>query len=168
MSSNRSVLYIAAGILALVILAVAVVLLAGDREPQEFPPDSPEAALQAYLAAWDDGDIEAAYTYFSRRIHGTTSFEVYQRAADDFATYGMPPNGPQRRVFIDEVTGSYPRVVVHLTVEELYGDGLSQNVQRSTRLVRMVSDAVSRDPNQWRIDEPLVWLDPMPVYDLPK
>lgn len=160
MSSNRSLLFIAGGVIALVVLAVAVVLLAGDRKPQAFPPNSPEAALQDYVAAWDDHDIEAAYGSFSERVRSSTTLEEYQRAADEFATYGMPPNGPDRRVFIDEVTGSYPRVVVHLTVEELYGDGLSQNVQRSTRSVAMV-----RDPDGWRIDQPLVWFDPMASYE---
>jgi hypothetical protein len=162
-SSNRSLLFIAAGILALVVLAVAVVLLAGVAKPQEFPPDSPEAALQDYLAAWDGRDIPAAYLYFSERVRSTTTLDEYQLAADEFAGYGMPPNGPDRRAFIDEVTGSGDRVVVQLTVEELYGDGLNTNVQRSTRSVPMV-----REPDGWRIDEPLGWLDPMPVYEYPK
>jgi len=167
MSSNRSLLIIAAAILALVVLAVAVVLLAGDRKPQQFAADSPEAALQAYLAAWDDRDIEAAYGYLSTRIKGTTSFQEYRRAAEDFATYGMPPNGPDRHVFIDDVTGGGDHVVVQLTVEERYGDGMT-DVQRSTRSVQMVKDAVSREVNRWRIDEPLVWLDPMPTYEYSK
>ncbi len=160
MSSNRSLLYVAAGIFALVVLAVAVVLLAGDRKPQEFPPDSPEAALQDYFGAWDGRDIPAAYGYLSERVRSTTSLKEYQLAADEFASYQMPPNGPDRRVFIDEVTGSGDHVVVQLTVEELYGDGLNTNVQRSRRSVPMV-----RDPDGWRIDEPLVWLDPMPVFE---
>jgi hypothetical protein len=156
MSSNRSLLYVAAGIIALVALAVAVVLLAGDRKPQEFPADSPEAALQDYLAAWDGRDIPAAYGYFSERVRSTTSLEQYQLAADDFARYQMPPNGPNRRVLIDDVTGSVDRVVVQLTVEDRYGDGLNNDVQRSRRSVRLV-----RDPDGWRIDEPLVSLDPI-------
>ncbi len=165
MSSNRSLLSIAAGIVALLALTVAVVLLAGDRKPHEFAPDSPEAALQGYLAAWDTRDIPAAYSYFSERVRSTTSLEQYQLAADDFARYQMPPNGPVRRVFIDRVIGSGDRVTVQLIVEERYGDGLSNNVQRSMRSVRMVSDTVSHVVNRWRIDEPLVYLDPSPVYE---
>ena len=167
MSSNRSLLYIAAGIFALGALAVAAVLLTGDRKPQEFPADSPEAALQGYLAAWDGRDIATAYSYLSERVRSTTSLEEYQFAADDFDTYRTPPNGPDRRVFIDDATGSGDRggrvVVVRLTVEELWRDGLNTNVQRSARSVPMV-----RDPDGWRIDEPLVYLEPMPVYDYPK
>jgi hypothetical protein len=45
--------------------------------------------------------------------------------------------------------------VVPVTVEELYGDGLNQNVSRSTRYLPMV-----RDADGWRIDESLIWLDP--------
>ncbi len=158
MSTNRSLLYVAAGIIGLVVLAVAVVLLAGDRKPQEFPPDAPEAALQDYLAAWDSRDVAGAYGYLSARVRSTTSLEDYQLAADNFASYGTPPNGPNRRVFIDNSSGSGDHVVVRLTVEELYANGLNTDVQRSRRSVPMV-----HDPDGWRIDEPLVWLDPMPV-----
>jgi len=157
MSTNRSLLYVTAGIIGLVVLAVAVVLLAGDRKPQEFPPDAPEAALQDYLAAWDSRDVAAAYGYLSARVRATTSHEDYQRAADAFSSYGT------RRIFIDDAIGSGDHVVVRLTVEELYSNGLNTDVQRSTRSVPMV-----HDPDGWRIDEPLVWLDPMPVGEFTK
>lgn len=160
MSSNRSLLSIAAGILALLALTVAVVLLAGDRKPREFTADSPEAALQSYLAAWETHDIPAAYGQFSKRVRSSTSLEQYRLAVDDFARYQMPPNGPDRRVFIDRVIGSGDRVTVQLVVEERYGDGLTNNIQRSTRSVPMV-----RDADGWRIDEPLTYLDPSPIYE---
>ena len=54
MTSGRSVLVIAAGILGIVVLGAVVVLLAEGREPQSYEPGTPEAAMQAYLAAWDE------------------------------------------------------------------------------------------------------------------
>lgn len=155
MTSNRSMVAIVAGILALVAVTVVVVLVAGEPKPQEFPPDSAEAAVQGYLEAWDDRDIEAAYGFFSERVRASTSLDDYRPTADDFLRYGMPPNGPDRRVSIGDASDDGGRVVVPVTVEELYGDGLNQNVSRSTRFVQMV-----RDPDGWRIDELLVWLDP--------
>ena len=162
MSSNRSLLAIVAGILALVAVAVVVVLVAGDPKPQEFPPDSAEAAVQGYLGAWNERDIPTAYAFLSERVRASTSLEDYQRAADEFLTWGMPPNGPDRRISIGDASSEGDRTVVPVTVEELYGDGLNQNVSRSTRYLPMV-----RDADGWRIDETLVWLDPTYI-DYPK
>lgn len=158
MPPNRSLLLIVGGVAVLVVLAMAVVLLDGNDRPQTFPADSAEAGLQAYLAAWDKGDLPAAYSSFSERVRSTTSLATFQLAAEQ-----VPPNGPSRRVFIDQVTGSGDRQIVHLVVEERWSNGLNSDVQRTPRTIRMV-----RDPEGWRIDEPLVWLDPMPTYDIQK
>ena len=68
MTSGRSVLVIAAGILGIVVLGAVVVLLAEGREPQSYEPGTPEAAMQAYLAAWDNDDPSAAYDVLSNAI----------------------------------------------------------------------------------------------------
>ncbi|MDH4335572.1 MAG: hypothetical protein OEW24_10045 [Chloroflexota bacterium] len=163
MSSNRSLLAIVAGVLTLVAVTVVVVLVAGDPKPQEFPRDSAEAAVQGYLGAWEDRDVPSAYAFLSERVRASTSLEDYQRAADDFLAYGMPPRGGERRLSIGDAYDEGDHVIVPVTVEELYGDGLNQTVNRSTRFVPMV-----RDADGWRIDEPLVWLDPMPFYGYEK
>lgn len=162
MSSNRSFLAIVVGVLALVAVTVVVVLVAGDPKPQEFPPDSAEAAVQGYIGAWNERDIPTAYGFLSQRVRASTSLEEYQNAADDFMTYGMPPNGPERRTSIGDASAEGDRTVVPVTVEELYGDGINQNVSRSTRFVPLV-----RDTDGWRIDESLIWLDPTYI-DHPK
>ena len=154
MSSNRSLLAIVAGILALVTVTVIVVLVAGEPRPQEFPPDSAEAAVQGYLGAWDDRDIPAAYSFLSEQVRASTRLGDYQRAADDFLAYQMPPGGGERGISIGDAYDDGNQVIVPVTVEELYGDGLNQTINRSTRFVPMV-----RDTDGWRIDEPLVWLD---------
>lgn len=162
MSSNRSLLAIVAGILTLVAVTVVVVLVAGDPKPQQFPPDSAEAAVQGYIGAWNERDIPAAYAFLSERVRASTRLGDYQRAADDFLAYRMPPNGPEWRVSIGDASSEGDRTVVPVTVEELYGDGLDQNVSRSTRYLPMV-----RDADGWRIDESLIWLDPTYI-DYPK
>lgn len=157
MNLGRSILLIGAAILGLLTLVVAVVLVAGDREPQRYPPDSPQGVVQGYLAAWDERDYGAAYAFFSSRVTDTLSEADYRVAAADYARYGLPPNGSARGVFIDDVTDGSTHVTVQLTVEEVIGNGLDANVYRSPRTVALV-----REGTEWRIDEALLWLDPGP------
>lgn len=154
-SSNRSLIYIGLGVVALTVVTIAAVLLAGDREPAEFAADSPEAALQRYLTAYEDGDLEAAHEYFSSDVRGQMDLEAYQRAVD---SWGFGPAEENRSVLFDRVSGTGDRVELHLIVEEFYGEGLSGETYRSPRDVRLV-----REDGGWRIDQALVWLDPAPI-----
>jgi hypothetical protein len=157
MTTGRTLAFITGGILALVLGAVLIVLLAGNREPQEFAAGSPEATVQAYLEAFEEGDAEAAYAFFSADVQTEYPFEDYERAVDDYHLYSYPPGGPQRNVFIDGVDGSGDRVTVQLTVEEYFSDGLNTNTYRSPRSVRLV-----REDGVWKVADPLIWLDPGP------
>jgi hypothetical protein len=152
---SRSLVFIAGGIVAILVVAVVVVLLAGGRGPQQFPAGSPEAAIQAYLATWEEGDLDAAYEFFSSEVRDRFTLEEFERAADDYRQF-QAPEGTARQAFIDEVDGTGDHVTVHVTVEELYGEGLSTQSYRSTRELRMVREAGSG----WKFDQPLVWLDP--------
>ena len=155
MSSNRSLVYIGAGILALAVLGVAVVLLAESREPASFEPGSPQAAMQGYLAAWDEGDYEAAYGYFSDEVQADATLEEYESQARLHGT-GFGESG-DRATYIDGVEGDGQRVTVHVTTEEYFGGGPGAQSYRSQRQVRMV-----READGWKIDEPLIWLEPIP------
>jgi hypothetical protein len=148
MTSGRSVLVIGAGILGIVVLGVVVVLLAEGREPQAYEPGTPEAAMQAYLAAWDNDDASAAYDYFSNSIKATVSREDYIGQSRAFGDAGA-----NRATFIDRVEGDESQVTVFLTVEEYYGEGLGESYT-SQRNVRMVHE------DGWKIDELLVGLEP--------
>ena len=155
-SSNRSLIAIGAGVVALAVVTIVVVLLLGDRQTEEFAADTPEGALQRYLAAYDAGDLEAAHAFFSADVRERMDMEAYQRAVDAWGE-GYGPGGSRSALF-DRTDGSGDRVQVHLIVEEFYGDGLSGDTYRSPREIRLV-----RESGQWRIDEPLVWLDPAPI-----
>ena len=159
-SGNRSLLLIAAAVLALVVLTVAVVLVAGNRAPTQYPPDSPEAALQGYLAAFEADDVEAAHAYFSAPVRERMDLEAYERAIDE--GHRMYPPDSSRSVLFDRRSGEGDSVRLHLTVEEFYGEGLNGTTNRSPREIRLV-----REDGAWRIDEPLVWLDPAPIFDGP-
>lgn len=153
-SSNRSLLYVALGVVVLTVVTIAVVLLAGDREAAEFAEDSPEAALQRYLAAYEEGDLDEAHAYFSAAVRRRMDVDAYQRAVDSWGI-GFERD---RSVLFDSTSGTGDRIELHLIVEEFSGDGLSGETYRSPRDVRLV-----REGGDWRIDQALVWLDPAPI-----
>ena len=157
--ANRSLAYIGAGIVALVIATSIIVVVAGGRgQEAPLPAGSPQAALQEYLAAFADGDYEAAFAYFSSDVRAGTSARDYDQMV---RSYGQPyGDGSTRRVLFDGVIGEGERVTVQLTVEEFYGGGLAGgDTYRSPREIRM-----RREGGAWRIDEPLIWLDPSPPF----
>ena len=153
-SGNRTLLFIGLGVVALAAITIAVVLLAGGREAAEFDADSPEAALQRYLVAYEDSDLEAAHAYFSADVRERMDLDAYRQAVDSWGI-GYEPD---RSVLFDRTSGTEDRVELHLIVEEFAGDGLSGETYRSPRDIRLV-----REGDEWRIDQPLVWLDPAPI-----
>ena len=153
-SGNRTLLFIGLGVVGLAAITIAVVLLAGGRQAAEFDADSPEAALQRYLAAYEEGDLEAAHAYFSADVRERMDLDAYRRAVDSWGI-GYERD---RSVLFDSTSGTGDRVELHLIVEEFAGDGLSGETYRSPREIRLV-----REGDEWRIDQPLVWLDPAPI-----
>jgi hypothetical protein len=150
----RGLIAIGVGIGVVAILAVVAVGLSAARDPDQFPADSPQAALQAYLRAFDDEDCEAAYASFSADVRGQMSLEDFERAATDYHLYAT-----ERRVLYDGVeTDGDERATLRLTVEVSYGDVLFADRYSYPTEVPMV-----RDEGAWRIDQALVHLDPAPV-----
>lgn len=156
MSSNRSLFLISGGVLALAIIAIVVVLLAGDRESVEFGEDTPEGALQRYLAAFDEGDLAAAHAYFSSEVRDQMDLEAFERAVS--AMDGGFGSERTRRALFDGRSGEGETVRLELTVEEFTGQGLGASSYRYQVEVPMV-----REEEAWRIDLPLVWLNPAPL-----
>lgn len=154
--ADRSLLLIGAGILALLVASVAVVLIVAGSDAPDLEPGSPEAVVRDYLAAYEADDLETAYRFFSTEMREEWGdARAYRRAVDAHAFHG--DGGPARRAVFDrsEIDGDSARV--HLTVEEFSGDGLSGDTYRSSRVIRMV-----REGGAWRIDQPLAGLDQIP------
>lgn len=155
-SADRTLLLIAGGILALVVVAATVVLLLGSREPTTFPADSPEGVVQQHLGAFEDGNYEAAHAFFSADVHSDMDLETYERTAREYGGY---PGETSRRILFErtDVDGDVARV--HLTVEEYYGGGpfAGGETYRSPREIRLIREAGS-----WKIDDPLIGLEPAP------
>lgn len=162
-AQDRSLLLIALGIVVLVVLVVVAVLLLGNRRPTAFPAESAEGVVQRYLQAYQQGDYEAAYNFFSSDVRASMSLPEYRQVVRDQG--GMYGTDSAPRVSFDRTTGSGERREVHLSVEVFYGDRAGPfdggGSVSSPRVVSMISD-----DGAWRIDEQLVGLDPGP-YPMP-
>lgn len=141
---------IALAITAVVVIATAIILLAGNQTAATYPADSPEGSLQRYVAAWFDEDYDTAYTYFSTRVKAQMSLEAFRREAG----FGYAPDS--QSVELDSSTGTDPRRNLQITVEDYFGYG--GEGYRHQETVSMVLE-----PDGWRVDESLVGLQP--YYD---
>lgn len=160
--ADRPLVFIGAAIVALVVVSALVVILIGGREASSFRADSPEGVVQAYLTAFEDGDYETAHATFSAAVRDEMPIDEYERAVREYGA-GYPIDGSSRRVLFDRTTDDGERAAVHLTVEEFYGGGGpfgGGDTYRSPREVSLV-----REDGAWRIDQALVWLDPVPFMD---
>ena len=132
-------------IAAVVVVATAIVLLAGNRPLADFPADSPEGAFQRYLVAWYDEDYETAYEYFSTPVKTRMSYY-------DFTAYVY--GNPQQSVSIDRTSGTGDRRTIYVTVEESYGVGPGSSYSREDSISMVLESGV------WKIDEALSGVDP--------
>ncbi|RIK39673.1 MAG: hypothetical protein DCC58_14940 [Chloroflexi bacterium] len=141
---ERTVLAIGAGVLALVLIAVVVVLAAGSSEPQDFPPGSPEAALQQYVETLRTGDREAALALLSASAR--------ERVKDD-DYFPSPYCGgtDDRRVRITDTVLTGDRAIITVTVQEASSSIFDFDQYEYTQTVPM-----KLEDGQWRVDEPYV------------
>lgn len=152
---DRSLLVIGGGIAVLVVVTVIAVVLLGSREAASFSADTPEGVVQRHLAAVEEEDYETAWGYLSADTQSELSLDEYRRAARDHGYYV----GGSRRVLFDRSEVDGDRARVWLTVEEYYDGGPfgGATTYRSPREIALV-----REDGQWRIDDPLIGLEPMP------
>jgi hypothetical protein len=142
-----------AGIVALLVITVAIVLAAGNRPPREYPAGSPEAALQAYLQALEARDLDRAWNSFSTGAKAGTTVAAYRAEVESFGAW-IGLDGSARRVFIDTTRVAGDRAELDLTVEDTYIQGLSVSRNRYSRPVTMI-----REDGAWRFDRILMGLD---------
>lgn len=152
---DRSLLAIGGGIVVIVVVAVIAVVLLGSRGAPSFSADTPEGVVQRHLTAVEGEDYETAWGYLSAAVRSDLSLDEYRRAARDYGSYGTE----SRRVLFDRSEIDGDRARVWLTVEEYYDGGPfgGANTYRSTREVALV-----REGGEWRIDDPIIGLEPMP------
>ena len=145
---SRPILWLTIALVAPAVVAVAVVLLGGRVTPATYPADSPEAAFQAYLNAYDGPDPAAAYAALTKRVRDTWPYDEYVMETSKWQT------GQDHRTWIDRVERSGGRATLCLTIEYSSGNGLSTSTWTDHRQVRM-----ALEDGAWRIDQRLVGID---------
>lgn len=111
-SSTRPLIWIAAGLGALVVLTIVLLAV---RSPASFEPGTPEHTVQQYLQAVLDGDERRAATYFS---------EESRCSAEDFR-YGTPVRNVRITLVDSEDFGDEAEVTVRIRFDETAIDRLA-------------------------------------------
>lgn len=146
----RSML-VAGGVIAALIVVAIVVVLTRPTGPTTYPDGSPEAAFQAYLSAYDAEDVEGAYDWFSSSVRESLSIADYRRMLSENSWQ----REQSRRIVLDRVDLGEQRAILHLRVEHFSQDGLGGSRWSYDQSVRLVTER-----GAWKIDEPLLGVDP--------
>ncbi len=144
MLKDRWVLGFTAGALALVILAILTVSLAGGRQAIDYPEETPVGVVQRYLLALEDGRVEAAREYLGAEA---------KAEAEDVRRPGIPfrgsPEGVRRIVLVSETVEAETAAVV-VEISTLYQTGGIE----STGSTNLVTFALRLEEGVWKIMSP--------------
>lgn len=88
-ASSRWLAGIAIAVVVLVAASVALVLFDRRGEPELFPPESPEGAVQRYLLAVDGREDREAYGYLGPELSEECGFDHFRESVRNF----QPGNG---------------------------------------------------------------------------
>lgn len=110
-SSNRLLLWMGAGLAALIIVAAVIVIV---REPARFDPGTPEAAVQDYIDAVLDDDADAAWALLAPGIQQRCGAEDLE------ARYRRDGSG---RIILRDTTNRGESATVEIEFNAVYLDG---------------------------------------------
>jgi len=150
----RLVLIIAASVVVLVVAAVIAVLALSPGD-SHFAPGSPEAVFQQYIKAYQSRDFNGAYGFFSSQAQKQLTADEYALNARSFGNVSFDSN---QRILIDRVEHRDSAVILHLTIENIFGSGIDLNRTSYDRSIPMV-----QENGTWKIDELLLGINPAPV-----
>ena len=113
-SSGRWLAGITAGVFSLIAVAVVVALVAsGDPEP--LPEGSPEAAVQTYVQAIDDGDFRGAYRLLNAESREACEENEFRSRIRNGSDAGM-------RIILDYVDVVDDNALVSVNITSFHGD----------------------------------------------
>ena len=141
-----AVLVVVGAIVGLIALAVVLVIAVPDRPPT-YDPGSPEAAVQGFLQAYEEGDIDGAYALLSTRIKADLTLNEYRRVDSEVSWQ----RDDDRRVVLVRSDVSGDQASVHLRIDQFSGGGLGNTRYSEDRTIRLV-----REDGAWLIDEPIL------------
>ena len=146
---SRSLVVVTIALVVLAVVAMVVVILVTRAAPATYPPDSPEAAFQTYLTAFEDPDPAVAYAVLSSRVQAAWPYGQYVLDRDMVAS-----SQQDMRVWIDSVERNGDRATLHLTIEFRSGLGLGASTWTDTRDIRM-----TLEDDGWRVDQRIVGVE---------
>jgi len=135
-SSARWLAGITAGVLLLAVIAVVVTLTIGSDDPEPLPQGSPEAVVQEFIIAINDGDLRAAYGMLNNDARG-------QCIENDFGTRLDIQGDSDMRVQLESVNLFDSEASVTVRVKSFSGDppfGFSERNYSSTFRLGKVGD----------------------------
>lgn len=131
--------------LTVAVLGVAAILLSREPSESEYASDSPQAAFQGYVRAWEAGDVSGAWASLSTAAQERVSYERF-----DAANRRQPDDA--YRVWIEDVNVDGDHAAVQVVVESLTGDGLLEPDRE--RVERRVT--LAREAGTWKVENPTV------------
>jgi hypothetical protein len=140
-SPERTILAIGGGVLAVVLLAVAVVVIFGSADIEQYPPDTPPGTVQRYLNAMRERDYDTAESLLSERV-------LRDYPGDEFRRMSFCPVQDDRRVRVIRTDEAESRATVVLSIEYVSGSGI-----RFERYSYEHTVALVRENGDWKIDE---------------
>jgi hypothetical protein len=146
-SSTRWLAGIAAAVAAVIVLSVVVAIVAGGEE--DLRPGTPEAAVQGYLRAIRDGDIDRATGHLTDELRARCDAEQLRRSYRSRRDFSARIGDITQR---DTVTEVEVRITEGQGAPPFGGGGYSHD----ERFV------LARQGDQWRIADP-----PWPLFICP-
>jgi hypothetical protein len=150
---RRTVLILGGAILAFAVVALLAVLLTS-RPAASYPAGSPEGVFQGYMAAWEAGDLDAAYAHFSDRVRALVTVDEYRAMERDYRW----TRDQDRRVVLIGTRITDDRATLDLRIDwfspgGMLGGGDTWSEDRSVALVRV--------NGSWSVDELIAGIEPM-------
>jgi hypothetical protein len=143
-AGHRVAIFAILGTIAVALVAAVALIVMDGRTQVAYPPDSPEAALHRYLDAWDQGDVDRAWSALSTRAQSLLRYATFQSSQAWLGDEAI-------RVWIGDSRSDEPdRVVLELTVERSSDGPLGVTRDRLQRRVSLV-----REGDTWLLDTAL-------------
>jgi hypothetical protein len=144
-SARPTWLIVVAVVVTVAVLGAAALLLSSGPSESEYPSDSPQAAFQDYVRAWESGDANGAWAFLSTAARERVSYERFEAA-----NRRQPDDA--YRVWIEDVSVDGDQAALQVVVESLTGNGLLEpDRERLERRVTLV-----REAGTWKVENPTV------------
>ena len=144
---DRFLVGIVVGAVALIVLGIGAVLLAGRTPPPTIAdPNSPVGVVQAYLEALRAGEAERAFGYLSRGTQTSVPRPTY---LERFPRFGQSTE--TSRLLVEPLRLGDDSAEVRVTISRFSANGspFSTNTTHQEVVVRL-----TREDGAWRITQP--------------